>query len=1299
MASTPDVLEGREIEMLHLSGRGFWGVVFVCCGLCLLLGVAPTWGQTSSQGTVNLSVEDQSGAVIQAAKLVLVDLSTNEVRTAETMELGTYSFVALPLGQYKLTVSKEGFKSRVYDLVAVQGGRNTDIKVTLMVGAAIDEIVVSASEVPLLETSSSAVATTIDLKQIEGLPLQGRNISALAQLSPGYSGTGGNGTWNGLPLNAQANTIDGVVSSTSRMKFGGNVSPGLEARLESLEEMTIQTGQTDLSQGMGMAAMQVNFITRRGSNDYHGRVFEDFRNTVLNANSWLNNAVGQRKTPIILNEFGGSVGGHIIKDKLFFFGSFSMAKRPGGYQTSNSVLTAAAQQGILTRVNGTQVNLFTQVAPIGSPTSVGAPFAAQQALINAAVSSGGATLSDSGDPNFQTLNWLVGSPTTTYYPAFRVDYNVSKKVHVDFSYQETKINNPNAAAPFFPGSGFANTAGSNKSSNYTASIGVSWTITPTLTNQFRGGYYYNWYVYSAGATPTWLTVPQVSWAIASSGQTFNLPVSTYYPVVNASDSATWAHGRHGVTFGFDFYREQDHYWNPPDGMQNIALGLVNGDPAFQAFETFFPGDTQDTTDAEALYSTLIGRISGVGPTGSGFPYSQKSQQYATKAGSAYNLDELSKAWGLYAQDAYRITPHLTLNYGLRWDFTGDNHDLTSAYHGAKAADMYGPSGLGNVFKPGTLTGDANPAYIASSHQYNGWNVTPQPTIGIAWNPNYSEGILGKVFKGGNTVIRAGFDLKRFTEPYQYFWNNASNHGMAFFQSFALTPGSGGVGTFAPGSLTYDGNQLNSDLFSKSPQAYAASLPQSDFTFQNYFSGAGFDPHVKQPYVQEWNLGIQRQFGSSSVLEVRYLGHRSLHQWIGVDTNEVNVFENGFLSEFKNAQANLGLCMANPACAAHPSFANTGLTGQVNLPIMSTAFGGAAASDFTNGSFITDLNRGAVGALADVLANPFGTVPYICNLVGSSLTPCATSYGFDTPGTYPLNFFQANPYANGVGHVLYGDTAALASFMSARGYGTYHALQIDFRQKQWHGMQFDVNYTWSHTLGIQPDNQWTGNVNIFTIRNLRASYAPTAFDLRHVVHASGTYDLPFGKGKPLFNSNKIVDKVAGGWSLGTIIGFETGFPFQLTGAFNTFNDYGAGGFAITGDALSKLQASVGKYAPPCPSGSCGYVNAFASNLLAAPPSSVCNSRAIGICQNIDPGTFGAHAWLYGPRLWNADISVTKVVPIGERLRFSLQGEFLNAFNHPNFANPNGNVASSSFGHSGPSNFNGPRAIELRANFSF
>jgi len=388
-------------------------------------------------------------------------------------------------------------------------------------------------------------------------------------------------------------------------------------------------------------------------------------------------------------------------------------------------------------------------------------------------------------------------------------------------------------------------------------------------------------------------------------------------------------------------------------------------------------------------------------------------------------------------------------------------------------------------------------------------------------------------------------------------------------------------------------------------------------------------------------------------------------------------------------------MANAGCAANPSFGNSGLPGQVALPIMSTAFGGASASDFNNSAFITDLNQGAAGTLAGALVFPNGNANYICNLVGSSLSPCATTYGYNAPGAYPINFFQSNPYLDSY------QGGAPASYMTALGYGTYHALQVDFRQKLWHGMQFDVNYTWGHTLGIQPDNAWEGNVQVFSIRNLRQSYGPTTFDLRQVVHASGTYDLPFGHGKTLLNRTGAIDKIVGGWTLGTIFTRDSGFPFQLLGGYDTVNDYGDGGLVLNGVTRSQLQSAVGVFNAP---GAYKYV---VNPSLRGSPTGLCSSLLTNVCQNTTAGTFGSNPWLTGPSSWNDDMSLSKVIPIRERFRFSLQAEFLNVFNHPNWANPgvapsyigSTNVQSSVFGQSGPSNLNTARQIELRANISF
>jgi hypothetical protein len=230
--------------------------------LCITIGViaiaitAPAWAQ-ETRGRVNITVLDAQNAVVQGASLELIDLATNQVRNAVTTTAGTYSFVSLPVGKFKLTVANKGFRNVVYDEVTVSAAKVTDIVTTLQVGAP-NEVVTVEAVAPIVESTSVAVATTIDLKHIDTLPLQGRDVGQFSRLVPGYAGS----TWNGLPTSAQGNNIDGVISSTSRMKFSGNANPSVSVRLENIEEMTVQTDQMDMNQGFGMAIMQNTYTTK-----------------------------------------------------------------------------------------------------------------------------------------------------------------------------------------------------------------------------------------------------------------------------------------------------------------------------------------------------------------------------------------------------------------------------------------------------------------------------------------------------------------------------------------------------------------------------------------------------------------------------------------------------------------------------------------------------------------------------------------------------------------------------------------------------------------------------------------------------------------------------------------------------------------------------------------------------------------------------------------------------------------------------------------------------------------------------
>ena len=1323
--------------------------VVIALAAFLVIGVPSVQAQHGSEGTVTITVLDPSGSVVQGADLELRDTATNSIRRATTQEQGIHTFPSLSLGKYSLTVKKAGFQSQEFTDVIVQAAKTTDITANLKVGAISETVQVTGGTAPLVETTTNAIGTNIDMKQIEDLPLQGRNLAALSQLVPGYGGVNGSGTYDGLPAIAQGNNIDGVISSTSRMKFGGNDAPDLEPRLESMQEMTVQTEQLNLDQGFGQSNMQLNFVTRRGSNAFHGRVYEDFRNSSLDANSWLNDTLTAidptnpaKKNHLILNEFGVSVGGPIIKDKLFFFGTYAESKQPGAYTALNYLFTQAAQTGNFT-YNGNTVNLFTLAANCNANPSCSQgqtlPIQVNQnstqkvfSAANSAASAGNLS-PNAGDPNLQNLNWKVPNPTTQYFPTVRVDFDATQKMRFNLAWNMTKIHRSGdpGSPPDFPGSDWAKTGAGYAAKFYTAGFGFDWTLSPSIVNDFRGGYLYHAEQFAAGASPLDINSPQLGWSYTNiggpqntmmSGTVFNTGVQTLYPIFNVSDTMTWQHGAHTMNFGFSWWREQNHYYNPVQGFPVVNFGLATGDPARNAFTAggTLPNTTANDTniqaEAQQLYAILAARIASVGGS---YAFNPATNDY-TPAVGRYNLDEVTGGTGLFFQDSYRIKPNLTLNFGLRWDFTRADRDLTNLYHSVTTSSMFGPSGVWNLFNPGSFKGDPNPSVIQISQAYQNWNVSPQPAIGIAWNP--SNNGFGRRLGGDKTVIRAGFSLRKLTEPQQYVWNQATDYQAYYYQIFALNANATGQpGTFVPGTLSMDNFTPGGDPttafgipYIRSPQTYLKTEPAADFTF---LGGPGFfgplngiKSDIQQPYTESWNLGIQRQLGESRALELRYVGSRTLRQWITVNPNEVNIFENGFLSQFKAAQQNLAINAANGIT----SFANNGFAGQQALPIFDAAFAGEASggagiplADYGDSGFITQLNNGAAGAMAGVLANINGAAPYFCNLVGASFAPCVNNAGFPStnPGAgYPSNFFVANPY--GVVPGGPGGTYAIAE-----GYSNYNAMQVDFRQRQWHGMQFDANYTWSHTLGTGTQNNWQGQTNVFSLRNMRLSYGPALFDLKHVIHISGSYDLPFGKGKQFANRGGVVDHIIGGWTVGTIFTFQTGAPFYLIGGTNTFNDYGDGGIVLNGITASQLQSGVGSYHIPGTT-SVAFINPKYLN-----PSGGANPAFIS--QNTTPGTIGQRVWLYGPHNTFDDISITKRFPITERLRFSLQAEMLNAFNHPTFgpgatngaANfgfnviqsggfglSNGTLSNANAGNPNSPN-GGARVIELRANVEF
>jgi hypothetical protein len=821
--------------------------------------------------------------------------------------------------------------------------------------------------------------------------------------------------------------------------------------------------------------------------------------------------------------------------------------------------------------------------------------------------------------------------------------------------------------------------------NYQIVTGFDWNIKPNLVNAFRVGYLYTGFTYNSQGinTPTSDMVQQgelqFGFGLNSGVHGFaSLKGGSLYPILSVKDDFTWQHGRHTMSFGVESATEIDHYYNnqfvPYIGVNAIATG----DPVTNALVGSVPADAPASSvgDVEGLYATLTGRMTYYSL---GEFVNAKTKEF--QPGVSFDLHERLNQTALFVEDSWKLKPNLTLNLGLRWDFTGASKDETGFYTHPTIADLWGPTAVGDLFKPGKLGGNPNPVEGPAAQSYSPTYVHPEPNIGIAWNPRgHGDSVIGKFLGDGVTVIRASYTYKNYTEGAQNFWNFGSNNGANFNTYYYANPvapsgSTPGPGFYNAGSLSL-GDSLPA-LASTSPSPFQPIIPESYQAFSGT-SYLAFDPHIRQPYVESWQVGVQRALSPNNVVELRYVGNVARNQWLGVNYNEVNIFENGFLDDFTAAQANLA------------ASGGTTFQGSQPTPVLDQAFAATGLdANYTNGQFITYLQQGQAGAFANALA---GNPSYLCSMI-SSFSGCDT-VGTPASGTYPINFFQVNPFAAGQGIVE----------MTNMGYSNYNALQAEFRQRLNHGMQINANYTWSHSLenNVQGStapgfyggggNNASGNSapGFYTLRNTHLNYFPSAFDVRQVFHLSGTYDLPFGHGQHFLASNRILNPVVGGWTMGIILTRQTGDPHLFNGGTQTVNT-NDGGITLNGVTVSQLESQIKVRRGPASS---GLVNLFDPKFISS--SGQANTQYI--IPNSNAGKFGTLMWLHGPKWINTDLQVSKVIPIHGEMNFTLQAAFLNAFNHVAWAGMDTGVQDGVFGTTSGT-ANGPRNIEIRGNFRF
>jgi hypothetical protein len=574
-------------------------------------------------------------------------------------------------------------------------------------------------------------------------------------------------------------------------------------------------------------------------------------------------------------------------------------------------------------------------------------------------------------------------------------------------------------------------------------------------------------------------------------------------------------------------------------------------------------------------------------------------------------------------------------------------------------------------------------------------VNPAPNFGFAWNPSSERvGFLGKLLGDRKTVIRGAYSITFYNEGLNSISNSLSG-GQGFRQTGTATNGV----NFTAGTLELSDPAPTIPVF---PATFGFPIPQNSFSAP--VAGNYINPNLVSPYVQNWSLGIQRQLTKDITLEVRYVGNKSTHLWHRQNIQETNIFENGFLGEFKNAQKNLSICQANAAAclaaqaqAKIPSanrtannFGYWGLSGQSPLPIFQAAFGElgnqsalSAGQGFGNATFIQNLNQGTAGTLANTLAT---SAANLCRMVGNKLSRCVTA-GFNVPGSYPINFFQPNPYLSSL------------TYQDSNGDNNYNGLQIDVKQRYSYGLNLGANYVWSHALGnLLNETDQAAGYTWYTLRDARLNYGPSPFDRRHVFNAYWTYDLPFGKGRRFLSSGGLLDRLVGGWTLGGRETIASGHPLLLNGGRNTVSNLTQSGVVFGNDFTpEQLQKALSQVAGGFTATALISNVANISTITTSGTTKTSQVNAALYAPASTPGQFGAFIYLRNNNLYILDMSVNKEVRLTERLRMTFRVVALNFLNHPFFDIGTSSPTSTAFGQiTGAS---GTRTIQFRGSIEW
>ncbi|MEW5982628.1 MAG: carboxypeptidase regulatory-like domain-containing protein [Acidobacteriota bacterium] len=1237
--------------------------LYVSCAVAflaaLLLAAPGVLAQGGTTSTISGVVVDTGGGVIPGADVSIKHNATGVTLSAVTNDQGVFSFPGLNIGTYTVTVTLSGFKTFLANDVVITSAAPASVRATLEVGG-IEETVTVSSTAAIVQTQSTTISTTVNVNQITKLPLTTRASLDFVTLLPGVTTAGGNrqSQINGLPRGLINITLDGVNVQDNTLRSSDGFFAIVNPRLDAIEEVSVSTASQGADAGQG--AVQVRFVTRSGTNTFTGSGYWYMRRDRFNNNTWFNERDNVAKAKLKQDQMGSRVGGPITipglfdgRNKAFFFVNWEEYRQPSDVTRNRTVLNTLASQGIYsysTTSGIRQVNLLALAAANGHISTADPVTSALLADIRTAVSGGALT---DLDPNLQRYTYNVPVESMRRYPTVRIDYNFTSNHRFSSAWNYQKFSDYpdtlNSREAYFPG--FPVGAGQT-SKRYSWSNTLRSTFRSNLVNEVRVGYSGAPVSFFAELTPElWSKTPAnqggFQLTLGSVGSTLTNASAAPSPQARnawsllVEDTVNWLKGKHSLNMGVSW--TQYTYWGWFETMvPTVSFGLVTGDPALAMFNsTNFPGAAStNLTAAQNLYALLTGRVSQI----AGNARLDEDTNKYTYVGRGMQRARMPE-FGFFAQDSWRLKPNFTVNLGLRYALQLPFYPLNDSYTTATLADLCGISGLGsdgrcNLFQPGVLTGKTPEftQYTKGTKGYNtDWNNF-SPTVGFAWTTGGQAGLLGKLLgQQGDSVVRAGF-----SRAY-------SRNGMSDFTGrFGSNPGAiitvsrnaalGNLGTLP--LLFRETNRLGPPPFAETPVYPMTDVVTGDINL--------FDPDIKVPYADSYTVGLQRALGRSMAVEVRYVGTRSRDGWANLNYNEINIFENGFLSEFRAAQANL---QANIAAGRGSNFRYYGPgTGTSPLPIMLAYFSGLSAANAGDPARYTSANFAS-----NTFLNPLAMFNPNVFSFASNLYTNASLRGNAATAGLPVNFFIMNP-----------DLQGGALLTQNRNETNYHALQVELRRRLSQGLQFQSSYA----FGKMMMSRW----ETFRKSDIWVRDVGSPGDITHVFKANVVYDLPFGQGRRFGgNVNAVVDRIIGGWTLALVSRVQSG---QLVDLGNV-RLVGMSAKDVAGLYKVRIDADKRVYILPQDVID-NTIKAFSVSATSptgygtlGPPSGRYFAPANGPdCIEVDNGAnygdCGVRSLVVpGPMFQEHDITVSKRITIKGRTNLELRAEILNAFNNTNF----------------------------------